>query len=430
VNKLDLKTEKSEKLFSEARKLIPGGVNSPVRAFKSVGGKPLFIKRASGSRIQDVDDNELIDYVGSWGPMILGHAHPEIIEAIKGAANHGTSFGAPTAMENKLAELIIQAVPSIEKVRLVNSGTEAAMSAIRLARGFTGKDKIIKFSGCYHGHADYLLVKAGSGATTLGIPDSAGVPSAFAELTVNLPYNDSEAVKSVLEKEGNQIAAIILEPVAGNMGVIPPRDGYLQELRQLADRYEVILIFDEVITGFRVAYGGCQELYGVKPDLTVLGKIIGGGLPVGAYGGRKEIMDYLAPDGSVYQAGTLSGNPLAVAAGVATLKCLADRDIYRRLNETASRLAEGLQAAAEKTETFFTRVGSMLCTFFQAGPVHDFAGAARSDTAKYANYFSKMLQEGIYFAPSQFETVFVSTAHSQQDVDQTIKAAQNVFASL
>jgi glutamate-1-semialdehyde 2,1-aminomutase len=277
MNKTDLKTEKSEKLFSEARKLIPGGVNSPVRAFKAVGGKPLFIKRASGSRIQDVDDNELIDYVGSWGPMILGHAYPQIIDAIRVAANHGTSFGAPTAQENELAELIIQAVPSIEKVRLVNSGTEAAMSAIRLARGFTGKDKIIKFSGCYHGHADYLLVKAGSGATTLGIPDSAGVPPSFAELTVSLPYNNSGAVKNVLEKEGNRIAAIILEPIAGNMGVIPPRDGYLQELRQLANRHEVILIFDEVITGFRVAYGGCQELYGVKPDLTVLGKIIGGG---------------------------------------------------------------------------------------------------------------------------------------------------------
>lgn len=426
----NLKTKKSEELFTEARKLIPGGVNSPVRAFKSVGGKPLFIKRASGSRIQDVDDNELIDYVGSWGPMILGHTHPQIIQAIKGAADHGTSFGAPTSKENELAELIIQAVPSIEKVRLVNSGTEAAMSAIRLARGFTGKDKIIKFTGCYHGHADYLLVKAGSGVTTLGIPDSAGVPQAFAELTISLPYNNSEAVKNMLEKEGDQIAAIILEPVAGNMGVIPPRDGYLQELRQLADRHEVLLIFDEVITGFRVAYGGCQELYGVKPDLTVLGKIIGGGLPVGAYGGRKEIMDYLAPEGPVYQAGTLSGNPLAVAAGIATLKCLADKDIYRRLNETAARLAEGLQSAAEKTETFFTRVGSMLCIFFQAGPVYDFASAAKSDTAKYATYFSRMLQQGIYFAPSQFETTFVSIAHSKQDIEQTIEAARQVFASM
>lgn len=425
-----MKTERSKKLFTEAQKLIPGGVNSPVRAFKSVGGDPLFIKRASGCHIQDEDDNELIDYVGSWGPMILGHAHPTVLDAIQKSMNHGTSFGAPTAGENELAKLIIDAVPSIEKVRLVNSGTEATMSAIRLARGFTGKDKIIKFTGCYHGHADYLLVKAGSGAMTLGVPDSAGVPASFAELTISIPYNDSATVESVLEKQGKEIAAIIVEPVAGNMGVIPPREGYLQSLRSLADRYEVILIFDEVMTGFRVSYGGCQEFYNVKPDLTCLGKIIGGGLPVGAYGGRREIMDHLAPTGTVYQAGTLSGNPLAVAAGIATLKELSKREVYRQLEERASNLAEGLKAAAKGRETYFTRVGSMLCLFFQSGPVYDFDCAARSDTAVYAKYFSLMLQQGIYLAPSQYEAAFVGAAHTPEDIDKTVKAASKVFSML
>ena len=425
-----MKTDLSKELFAEARKLIPGGVNSPVRAFTSVGGEPLFIKRSSGSHIQDEDGNDLIDYVSSWGPMILGHAHPAVIAAICETADCGTSFGAPTIRENELAELIVQAVPSIDKVRLVNSGTEAAMSAIRRARGFTGKDKIIKFAGCYHGHADYLLVKAGSGVTTLGIPDSAGVPASFAALTITVAYNDSKAVERVLQKEGDQIGAIIMEPVAGNMGVIPPRAGYLEELRYLADRHDVLLIFDEVITGFRVAYGGCQELYGVKPDLTVLGKIIGGGLPVGAYGGRAEIMDHLAPIGPIYQAGTLSGNPLAVAAGSATLKLLSDGDIYRRLEERASNLEDGLQSAAQGREVFFTRVGSMLCMFFQSGPVYDYASAARSDTECYAKFFASMLQQGIYLAPSQFETVFVSAAHTQDDVDQTVKAASHALASL
>ncbi len=425
-----MRTVRSKILFAEARDLIPGGVNSPVRAFKSVGEDPLFIKRAAGSHLQDEDDNEFIDYVSSWGPMILGHAHPSVSDAIKKAMNHGTSFGAPTAGENELARLIKWAFPSIDKVRLVNSGTEAAMSAIRLARGFTGKNKIIKFTGCYHGHADYLLVKAGSGATTLGIPDSAGVPPSFAELTITLPYNDPGAVKKVLKKEASSIAAIIIEPIAGNMGVIPPRDGYLQELRELADQHEVVLIFDEVITGFRVAFGGCQQLYGVKPDLTILGKIIGGGLPVGAYGGRKEIMDHLAPLGAVYQAGTLSGNPLAVAAGISTLEHLADGVIYRRLEERASELAEGLSAAAGGVETFSSRIGSMLCLFFQPGPVYNFASAARSDTAKYAKYFSLMLKQGIYLAPSQFETVFVGAAHTPEDVEKTIKAAHQAFSSL
>ena len=425
-----MRTARSKILFSEALDLIPGGVNSPVRAFKSVGEEPLFIKRAAGSHLQDEDDNEFIDYVGSWGPMILGHAHPAVSDAINKAINHGTSFGAPTAGENELARLIKWAFPSIDKVRLVNSGTEAAMSAIRLARGFTGKNKIIKFTGCYHGHADYLLVKAGSGATTLGIPDSAGVPPAFAELTITLPYNDSKAVKGVLEKEVGQIAAIILEPIAGNMGVIPPRDGYLQELRELADRHGVVLIFDEVMTGFRVAFGGCQQLYGVKPDLTILGKIIGGGLPVGAYGGRGEIMDHLAPLGAVYQAGTLSGNPLAVAAGISTLEHLADGVIYRRLEERASELAEGLRSVSGGVETFSSRVGSMLCLFFQPGPVYNFADAARSDTAKYAKYFSLMLKQGIYLAPSQYEAVFVGAAHTQEDVEKTIKAAHQAFSSL
>ncbi len=427
-----MKTTRSAKLFAEAQQLIPGGVNSPVRAFRSVGGQPRFIQRAKGSRLHDVDGNAYIDYVLSWGPMILGHAHPAVIGAIKKAAGLGTSYGAPTELEVLLAKEIRAAFPSMEKVRLVSSGTEAVMSAIRAARGFTKRDSILKFEGCYHGHSDYLLAKAGSGLATLGIPDSPGVPEDFAKHTLTAPYNDIRAVQQLIKEHQNQLACVILEPIAGNMGVVPPDPGFLPALRQLTAEHDIVLIFDEVISGFRVNYGGAQALYGIKPDLTVLGKIIGGGLPVGAYGGRKEIMDLIAPSGPVYQAGTLSGNPLAVAAGLATLKQLKARGIYKKLEDNSNALAKGMGEAAKKAgiSVTQTRVGSMLTTFFTPGPVVDWNTAKQCDTKRYGQFFHAMLDQGIYLAPSQFEAAFLSTAHSAQDIAKTIKAAHTAFKKL
>jgi glutamate-1-semialdehyde 2,1-aminomutase len=424
--------EKSEHLFEEAKKYIPGGVNSPVRAFKAVGGTPPFIAWAQGSKIYDVDGNAYIDYVGSWGPMILGHKHPSVIEALKRALERGTSFGAPTEAEIELAQVIVEAVPSIEMVRMANSGTEATMGAIRVARGYTGKDKIIKFSGCYHGHGDYLLVRAGSGATTLGIPDSKGVPDDFAKNTIPLPFNDLDAVKQVIEEEGKQIAAVIVEPVPGNMGVVLPQEGFLSGMRELCSQHDIVLIFDEVMSGFRVSWGGAQTLYGIIPDMTCLGKIVGGGLPVGAFGGRREIMENLAPLGPVYQAGTLSGNPLAVAAGLETLKLLSQPGTYETLEEGSRYLTEALKEIAVKTgvEIYSTRVGSMFSMFFSSGPVVDYDTAQKSDTDKFSRYFHSMLKRGIYLAPSQFEAGFLSLAHSPEDFDKTLEAATKTFKEL
>jgi glutamate-1-semialdehyde 2,1-aminomutase len=427
-----MKTTRSAKLFAEAQQLIPGGVNSPVRAFRSVGGQPRFIKRAKGSRLYDVDGNAYIDYVLSWGPMILGHAAPPIINAIKTAAGQGTSYGAPTELEVTLAKEIRAAFPSMEKIRLVSSGTEAVMSAIRVARGFTKRDGVLKFEGCYHGHSDYLLAKAGSGLATLGIPDSPGVPADFAKHTLIAPYNDIRTVQQLVTRHGRDLACIIVEPIAGNMGVVPPAPDFLPALRQLTAENDILLIFDEVISGFRVAYGGAQALYGVRPDLTVLGKIIGGGLPVGAYGGRKEIMDLIAPAGPVYQAGTLSGNPLAVSAGLATLKQLKARGIYKALEEKSAALANGIGEAAKKAGIPLTRtgVGSMLTAFFTPGPVVDWNTAKQSDTRRYGRFFHAMLAQGVYLAPSQFEAAFLSTAHSSADIDKTIRAAHAAFKRL
>jgi glutamate-1-semialdehyde 2,1-aminomutase len=421
--------ESSARLFRDAQRIIPGGVNSPVRAFKSVGIDPLFIKRAYGSRMIDMDGNEFVDYVGSWGPMILGHCHPSVVEAIRDALGNGSSFGAPTELEVKLADMIVDAVPSIEMVRMVNSGTEATMSAIRLSRAYTGRDKIIKFAGCYHGHSDSLLVKAGSGAATFGVPDSPGIPADFAKHTLTATFNSVESVKTLIADHREQIACIILEPIAGNMGTVPPGEGFLEGLRALCDEEGIVLIFDEVMTGFRVAYGGAQELYGVTPDMTTLGKIIGGGLPVGAFGGRKEIMTLLSPSGGVYQAGTLSGNPLAMAAGIATLKLLQEPRFYAKLEEKSSWLAEGMRNAARDVNypVFFTRVGSMFCMFFTPGEVHDWTTAAKSDTTVFARYFRGMLEQGIYLAPSQFETAFVSIAHSDEDIEKTIHSAEKAL---
>ncbi len=425
-------TTKSEILFSEAKRFIPGGVNSPVRAFKSVDMPPLFIKKAFGSKIIDVDDNEYIDYVGSWGPLILGHAHEEVIEALKNAVINGTSFGAPTEIETELAKLVIQIVPSIETVRMVNSGTEATMSAIRLARGYTGRKKIIKFEGCYHGHVDCLLVKAGSGASTLGIPDSPGITEDLAKLTITLPFNDIEKVEECFKKEGDEIACVILEPVAGNMGVIPPEKEFLTGLKRITEKHKSILIFDEVMTGFRVALGGAQEIYGVVPDLTCLGKIIGGGLPVGAYGGKKEIMDHIAPLGSVYQAGTLSGNPLAMTAGIATLRLISRNGFYEKLNQNAESLCSGLKSVAEEKglPVFFTRVGSMFSVFFTDNPVKNYQDAKKSDLSMFTRYFQNMLNNGIYLAPSQFEAGFLSSAHTKDDINKTIDAARISFQGI
>lgn len=427
-----MKISRSIKLFAEAQQLIPGGVNSPVRAFRSVGGQPRFIKRAKGARLYDLDGNTYIDYVLSWGPMILGHAPAPVINAIKKAAGQGTSYGAPTELEVELARQIRHAFPSMEKIRLVSSGTEAVMSAIRVARGFTRRDSILKFEGCYHGHSDYLLAKAGSGLATLGIPDSLGVPADFAKHTLTAPYNDIRTVQRIVKERGSQLACIILEPIAGNMGVVPPTPDFLQALRQLTIEHDILLIFDEVISGFRVSYGGAQDLYRIKPDLTVLGKIIGGGLPVGAYGGRKEIMDLIAPSGPVYQAGTLSGNPLAVTAGLATLKQLRAKGVYQKLEELSAALAKGVGEAAKKTGIPITqtRVGSMLTSFFTAGPIVDWNSAKLSDTKRYGQFFHKMLDQGVYLAPSQFEAAFLSTAHTSADIEKTIRAAHAAFKSL
>jgi glutamate-1-semialdehyde 2,1-aminomutase len=414
---------KSEAFFERAQEFIPGGVNSPVRAFRSVGGNPIFIAQGQGSRLFDVDGNEYIDYVGSWGPLLLGHRHPEIISALNSAIDIGTSFGAPTAREIDLAEEICQAVPSVEMVRLVNSGTEATMSAIRLARAFTGRNLIIKFDGCYHGHVDSLLVKAGSGVATLGIPDTIGIPQCFCDTTLSLPYNSISAVEDALKAHKDQIAAVIVEPVAGNMGCVPPALGFLQALRDFSQQAGALLIFDEVMTGFRVAFGGAQELYGIKPDLTTLGKVIGGGLPVGAYGGRKDIMKMIAPSGPVYQAGTLSGNPLAVGAGLAMLRYLkAHPEVYRQLESRAAKLCENVPAGVT-----VNRVGSMFTFFFTDQPVTDYESAKRSDTARFGRFFHGMLERGIYLAPSQFEAAFVSAAHTEKDIDETIAAAFEAF---
>ncbi|MBC8391593.1 MAG: glutamate-1-semialdehyde 2,1-aminomutase [Deltaproteobacteria bacterium] len=424
-----MKLENSQNLFNRAIEKIPGGVNSPVRACRSVGSNPVFIDRAIGCLLFDADGNRYIDYVGSWGPMILGHRHSVVIETIENVLNRGTSFGAPTDLELELAEIIIEAVPSIEMVRMVNSGTEATMSAIRLARGVTGRDTIIKFDGCYHGHADTLLVEAGSGVATLGIPGSPGVPASFVAHTLSLPYNDIDLVKKVMAEQGDSIACIIVEPVAGNMGLVKPVGGFLESLRELTTECGSLLIFDEVMTGFRVAYGGAQELYGILPDITTLGKIIGGGLPVGAYGGNREIMEYIAPQGPVYQAGTLSGNPVAMAAGIETLKLIGHSGFYDALDEKADRLANGLKKAAEKAgaRVFLDRVGSMLGLFFTEKQVENFKDAKTSDLKKFSAYYRNMLQRGIYLAPSQFEAFFVSAAHNLDHIDETVHAAEEVF---
>lgn len=421
--------DRSRELFEVAKNYIPGGVNSPVRAFRSVGGTPLFISKAKGSHIYDADGNEYIDYVASWGPMILGHAHPDVVRAVREAAEKGTSYGAPTELEIEMARLVAEAVPSIEKVRFVSSGTEAVMSAIRLARGYTGREKIIKFEGCYHGHSDSLLAKAGSGLMTLGIPGTPGVTEGTAKDTIVLPYNNLEALREAFEKEGESIACVIVEPIAGNMGVVLPKEGFLEGLREITREYGALLIFDEVITGFRVSYGGAQELYGVMPDLTTLGKIIGGGLPVGAFGGRAEIMNFIAPEGPVYQAGTLSGNPLAMAAGIATLKTLKNRSVYDNLEQMSAMLADGLKDVFNEAgiPVYHTRVGSLMCNFFTDGEVYDYGTAARSDTEFYANFFWKMIENGVYFAPSQFEATFVSAAHTELDIEKTVEAARKVL---
>ena len=424
--------KKSQKLFEQAKKIIPGGVNSPVRACRSVGTDPVFIDHADGCMIVDMDGNRFIDYIGSWGPMILGHRHPRVIEAIESVLKRGTSFGAPTDLEVTLAEMVIEAVPSIEIVRMVNSGTEATMSAIRLARGVTRRDMIIKFDGCYHGHADALLVEAGSGVATLGIPGSPGVPKSFVANTLSLPYNDSNCVESVMKERGNEIACIIVEPVAGNMGLVAPAEGFLEQLRTLTAEYGALLIFDEVMTGFRVAYGGAQSLYNITPDITCLGKIIGGGLPVGAYGGKREIMQQVAPRGLVYQAGTLSGNPVAMAAGIATLQQLQIHDFYPALDEKSERLATGLAGAAQKAgiTVSVNRVGSMLGLFFTEKKVTNFEDAKTSDLEMFSAYYQRMLAKGIYLAPSQFEAVFVSAAHARHYIDETITVAEAVFADI
>ncbi len=423
--------DQSEQLFARAVELLPGGVNSPVRAFRAVGGQPRFIKSASGPFITDVDGQTYIDYVGSWGPMILGHADPEIVAALQAVAAKGTSFGAPNELEIQLAEEITAAVPSVEMIRMVNSGTEATMSAIRLARGVTGRDKLVKFEGCYHGHADSLLVKAGSGVATLGLPDSPGVPASLAQHTLTVPFNSSSAVADVFDQH-QDIAAVIVEPVVGNMGCVPPNPGFLNALREITTKHGALLIFDEVMTGFRVARGGAQQLYGVAPDLTCFGKIIGGGLPVGAYGGSRELMRNMAPTGSIYQAGTLSGNPLAMTAGLLTLRRLKDETIYQRLEDYSKRLCDGLSEAAKQAglQTTINRVGSMWTSFFTEGPVEDWTTANRSDRQLYGRFFHAMLDEGVYLAPSQFEAGFVSVTHHEEIVDLTIEAAHRAFASI
>ncbi len=427
-----LKRIVSDSLFDEALKYIPGGVNSPVRAFRAVGGRPFFVDRAKDAHVWDVDGNEYVDYVGTWGPAILGHAYPPIIKAVQKTAENGTSFGIPNPLEVKLAKLVCSAVPSVKKVRFCNSGTEATMSAIRLARGFTGREKIIKFEGCYHGHADALLVKAGSGALTFGHPDSAGVPASFTQHTIVLPFNDLAAVTAAFQANTNQIAGIILEPVPGNSGVYLPIPGYLQGLHELCKNNGALLIFDEVMTGFRLAWGGAQGLFGITPDLSCFGKIIGGGLPVGAFGGRAEIMDYLAPLGPVYQAGTLSGNPLAMAAGLAVLEELAKGDAYKQLEEKGSTLESAMCKAANSASIpiVFNRIGSMFCAYFTNQPVHNLADAMRSDRNRFTKFFHGMLERGVYLAPSQFEAGFMSVAHTDADIEKTVSAAFDVLKTL
>ncbi|MEK6569295.1 MAG: glutamate-1-semialdehyde 2,1-aminomutase [candidate division NC10 bacterium] len=423
---------RSKALFEEAKRLLPGGVNSPVRAFVAVGGDPLVIERASGCRLFDVDGNAYIDYVGSWGPMIVGHAHPAVVKAIQEAAGLGVSYGAPTPWETELAGMVVEAIPSIEMVRFVNSGTEATMSAIRLARGVTGRDRIVKFEGCYHGHADSLLVKAGSGAMTFGVPDSLGVPAALARQTISLPYNDSDAVRAAFQSIGKEIACLIVEPVAGNMGVVPPKLGFLEALREVTAAHGSLLIFDEVMTGFRLGRGGAQALYRIQPDLTCLGKIIGGGLPVGAYGGARWIMEQVAPLGKVYQAGTLSGNPLAMRAGIETLRLLEDPGLYERLEARGKQLEEGLRELAAQAGIALQcqRVGSMFTPFFTKNGVFDYQTARAADTNRYAGFFRAMLEGGINLAPSQFEAGFLSDAHTAADIETTLVAAKAAFAAL
>ncbi|CAN7569024.1 glutamate-1-semialdehyde 2,1-aminomutase [Paenibacillus sp. LjRoot56] len=418
--------------FQESRKLIPGGVNSPVRAFKSVGLTPLFMESGSGARVTDIDGNTFIDYVGSWGPLIVGHAHPKVLEAIHATAIKGTSFGAPTLLETEMAKLVIERVPSIDMVRMVNSGTEATMSALRLARGFTKRDKIVKFEGSYHGHADALLIKAGSGVATLGLPDSPGVPNSVASNTITVPYNDLDSVKLVFEKFGEEIAALIVEPIAGNMGVVPPADGFLQGLRDITKQYGSLLIFDEVMTGFRVHKNCAQGLYGVTPDLTCLGKVIGGGLPVGAYGGRLDIMEQIAPAGPIYQAGTLSGNPLAMAAGFATLSLLGEPNVYEELERKSARLEAGFAANAAEfgIASTINRVGSMVCPFFTEMAVTNYDTAKTSDLGRFNAYFGNLLDLGVSVAPSQFEGMFVSTVHSDADIETTIEAHREALKRL
>jgi len=425
-----MQLSKSEKLFAQAQQYIPGGVNSPVRSFRAVGGTPPFIAKGSGAHIWDEDGNEYIDYLGSWGPLVLGHAHPSVVDALKTAAAGGTSFGAPVAQEVELAQLVCEAIPSIGMIRLVNSGTEACMSAIRLARAHTGRDKIIKFAGCYHGHADGLLVKAGSGAMTHGVPTSAGVPESYASETLVADYNDLSSVEEAFAAFPEGIAAIIVEPVAGNMGVVPPAPGFLESLRSITEKHGSLLIFDEVITGFRLGVGGAQGRLGITPDLTTLGKIIGGGLPVGAYGGRKEIMELVAPLGPMYQAGTLSGNPLAVAAGLATLREVSRPGVYDKLDAMAARLTKGLTDvfARKEVPSTINRVGSMFTGFFNGGPVDSLAQVEKSDVPGHGRFFHAMLENGVYMAPSQFEAGFVSLAHTDEDIDRTIKAAEAALA--
>jgi glutamate-1-semialdehyde 2,1-aminomutase len=424
--------QRSEELFREAQHYLPGGVDSPVRAFKAVGGIPPFIVKGQGSRIYDADGNEFIDYVCSWGPLILGHSHPKVVEALKRVVERGTSFGAPTELEIILAKMISVAMPSVEMIRFVNSGTEATMSALRLARAYTKRDLIIKFAGGYHGHADGLLVRAGSGLATLCIPDSPGVPSCYARYTLTAPYNDTKAVEQLFELHPDEIAAVIVEPVAANMGVVPPQTGFLENLRSLTSRYGSLLIFDEVITGFRVAYGGAQVLYGITPDMTCLGKIIGGGLPVGAYGGRKDVMEMIAPVGPVYQAGTLSGNPLAMTAGIETLKLLSRPGVYDQLESKAVSLEKGIATGATKAgiDMYILRVASLLAVFFSGDPVVDYETAKKADTALFNKFFHSLLAEGIYWPPSQFEAVFISVAHSDEDIQFTIRVIDKALNSI
>lgn len=427
-----LKTTKSDEIFAAAQKLMPGGVSSPVRAFKSVGGQPIVFDRVKGAYAWDVDGNKYIDYIGTWGPAICGHAHPDVIQAIQAAAEKGTSFGAPSYLENVLAEMVIDAVPSIEMVRFVNSGTEACMSVLRLMRAFTGREKIIKFEGCYHGHADMFLVKAGSGVATLGLPDSPGVPKSTTSNTLNAPYNDLDAVKKLLEENPGEVAGVMLEPIVGNAGFIPPDPGFLAGLRELTTEHGALLVFDEVMTGFRIAYGGVQEKFGITPDLTTLGKVIGGGLPVGAYGGRREIMEMVAPAGAMYQAGTLSGNPLAMTAGIKTLELLRQPGTYEYLDRITSRLIKGLLDVAKETghAACGGSISGMFGFFFTEGPVHNYEDAKKSDLSKFSKFHRGMLEQGVYLAPSQFEAGFTSLAHTDEDVDRTIEAARSVMSSL